>query len=278
MKAGTTWLQQQLTSHPKVYFTPEKEIHYFAAPDGESHPMRIEDRVRRFQRVVSNITPENFNPRVKANLIWYTRHYLAMKTSPQWYQRLFAGREPGQWCADFSNLYCLLDAEDWKLIRSVAEEIKVVYTLRHPLKRMWSHAVFHHTFAGSETDLSAWTVEDFERFFVAGRQDVHGDYATNLERLRSVLEPDELMLQFFELVRETPIESLNNVENFLGIEARRYRHERVSKKVNATPPRPMPASFLEYARPLHEDQVRRLQGMGVSVPNSWDSTVADDKS
>jgi len=30
MKAGTTWLYKQLQYHPEIYFTPEKEIHYFA--------------------------------------------------------------------------------------------------------------------------------------------------------------------------------------------------------------------------------------------------------
>ena len=30
MKAGTTWMQHVLAEHPEIYFTPEKEIHYFA--------------------------------------------------------------------------------------------------------------------------------------------------------------------------------------------------------------------------------------------------------
>ena len=29
MKAGTTWLYRVLERHPELYFTPEKEIHYF---------------------------------------------------------------------------------------------------------------------------------------------------------------------------------------------------------------------------------------------------------
>lgn len=30
MKAGTTWLYEQLKDHPEIYFTPRKEIHYLA--------------------------------------------------------------------------------------------------------------------------------------------------------------------------------------------------------------------------------------------------------
>jgi hypothetical protein len=31
MKAGTTWLYSLLETHPEIYFSYEKEIHYFYA-------------------------------------------------------------------------------------------------------------------------------------------------------------------------------------------------------------------------------------------------------
>lgn len=273
MKAGTTWLNRQLADHPEILFTPEKEIHYFSEPEGKAHPMRLEDRVRRFQRVVSNVKPEGFNRRVRFNMNWYTRRYLSPKVNQAWYEALFAHREPGQWCADFSNLYCLLDADGWARVRETTEAVRAVYTLRHPLKRMWSHAVFHQEFAGKETDLSGWSKDDFERFFRQGREGAHCDYAGNLTRLRENLAEDELLVQFFETVRSAPHISLNAVESFLGIDVRRYRPGRLARQVNPSTPQAMPDAFVDYAAPVHEAQVKCLKAMGLALPDSWDTPV-----
>jgi hypothetical protein len=270
MKAGTTWLNHQLADHPEILFSPEKEIHYFAAPDGETHPMRLEDRVRRFKRVVGNVNPENYNRRVRFNMVWYARRYLAPKVNQAWYEALFSHRQPGQWCADFSNLYCLLDADGWQRVRETAEEVRALYTLRHPLKRMWSHVVFHHEFAGVAVDLSGWSVADFERFFSQGQEGAHGDYAANLARLRANLAEEELKVLFFESIRTEPQAVLNGVEQFLGIAKRTYARGRLERQVNPSKPQPMPRAFIDYAAPIHKAQARELTAMGLKVPAAWE--------
>lgn len=271
MKAGTTWLHHQLRGHPEIFFTPEKEIHYFFAPTGDAPPMRLEDRVRRFKRVVSNIDPDRTNRRVLFNMRWYTGRYLARKVDDAWYQGLFAHSRTGQWCADFSNLYSLLDSERWKAVRRVATQIRAIYTLRHPLERMWSQLVFFHDFSGAEADFKSWKKQDFARFFDGSREAAHGDYAGNLARLREALSEEELIVSFFEAVRAQPVLTLNRIERFLGISERTYPQERLGRKVNPTAPRHIPKAFIDYAAPIHENQVRRLKSAGLTLPDSWSS-------
>ncbi len=37
MKSGTTWLYDVMSRHPEIYFSYEKEIHYFAHTDTNPH-------------------------------------------------------------------------------------------------------------------------------------------------------------------------------------------------------------------------------------------------
>jgi len=269
MKAGTTWLQHQLQDHPEILFTPEKEIHYFTAPDGTSPPMRLEDRIARFKRVVGNVTAERFNPRVKFNLHWYTSRYLKLSVDDTWYESLFQHAKPGQWCADFSNLYCLMDEDGWSHVRSIAKDLRVIYTLRHPLKRLWSQVVFYHEYSGTDVDLSSWSKGAFHDFFRSGQEGAHFDYAGNLTRLRQVLYEDEFKLLFFEQQRNAPSMVLNEIEAFLGITERHLDAARLDRKVNASASTLMPPSFVDYAAPIHDEQVSGLRDLGLDLPDSW---------
>ncbi|MEM5515321.1 sulfotransferase [Henriciella sp. AS95] len=266
MKAGTTWLHHQLQDHPEIVFTPEKEIHYFCAPDGQSAPMRQVDRVERFKRVVSNVNSERFNRRVRFNLSWYTRRYLHPMDNDAWYESLFAHGHDGQWCADFSNLYSVMDSGRWEKVRSVADKLRVVYTLRHPLKRMWSQLVFFHEYSGSGVDVTNWSKGDFERFYNMGQEGDHVDYASNVARLRALLSEEELEILFFEDDRE---KTLNRIETFLDIEVRRYSESRLQRRVNASKSPPPTADFVDFAAPIHHQQVKALTEAGLQLPQSW---------
>ena len=123
MKAGTTWLHHQLADHPMIYFTPEKEIHFFADPDGSNGPMQPSQRIERFKRVMRNVQPDGLNDRVRRNIAWYGKQYLQDKVSKDWYIDLFAPHKQGQYCSDFSNLYCLMNKSQWEQVRQTAKKI-----------------------------------------------------------------------------------------------------------------------------------------------------------
>lgn len=270
MKAGTTWLRQQLASHPDMAMTPEKEIHYFAAPDGRTAPMRLEDRLARFQRVVGNIRPEAVNDRVRQNLGWYIQRYLADKIGPAWYAELFGSEAGGRYCADFSNLYCLLDSERWAHVRAVSGHIRAVYTLRHPLERLWSHVRFHFQFAGKEERFEDWTRSGFAAFFAQPSVAPHGAYATNLTRLRQHLAEDELKLMFFEDQRADPLGFLREVEGLLDIRAHAYKTDSLSKPVNPSAQADMPRALRDFGLSFHRAEVAALDTLGVALPENWD--------
>jgi hypothetical protein len=269
MKAGTTWLHQHLRSHPGIFFSPEKEIHYFADPTGEHGPMRMAARISRYRQLVGNLQAERMSQRVRMNLVWYARKYFADEINKEWYLKLFEAKGAAMYCADFSNLYAQLDAAGWAHVHECAENVKVIFTMRHPLERLWSHAKFQNVFSGSSSDPTRWKQKDFEEFFRVSNALVHGDYGAIVSRLRANTAPENLKLIFFEDSHTHPQKTLNDIEEWLGIHVREYDPAKLSQQVNATQSLEMPKGLVRAAKDFHKSQVDKLLEFGLQVPASW---------
>lgn len=269
MKAGTTWLQRQLRSHPEIHFTPEKEIHFFVSPTGAEAPMRLADRLERFKRVTGNLRAERFTPTVRENLGWYAKLYLREQVDDDWYEGLFQRPNARTYCADFSNLYSLLDEARWRHVRQMCKELKVLYTLRHPAERLWSHLKFHFEFSGNYRAFTSWSSHEYDRFFNEAHVRQQSELAKNVERLRLHLGDQELKIMFFENFRGDPQSALNELEAFLGIDQRHYKKAHLSRQVNASEPLEMPRTFKTFAQPYHYGELAKLSALGLQIPRSW---------
>ncbi len=274
MKAGTTWLNRMMMNHPDVYFSPEKEIHFFADPDGTSGPMTRKARLERYQRVVRNLKVEGLSPRARANLSWYANRYLDGPMGAEWYEALFVRRKGQRYCADFSNLYATLSAERWAYARTVASSIRAVYTMRHPIERLWSQVKFELEFNDRGEAVRDLTAEDFDAFFARPDVAANADYAGVVQSLRNCLSGEELKIDFFEDVRADPLGALRRIERFLGIREHTYREDQLGRQVNPSKPAAMPDAFLRHAEPIHQRQVEQLTALGLRPPRAWDLVPA----
>lgn len=277
MKAGTTWLHQQLAGHPGILFCPEKEIHYFADSDCKSY-MSLAGRVARYQQVVRNLNPDRLNAHVQNNLAWYASTYLAPCVDDTWYESLFkipaSGKKGARYVADFSNLYATLDQDRWAHVRKVAKSLRVMYTMRHPAKRLWSQLKFSYEFSGRASELQDLSDGDVKVFLTDAGNLAHADYATVVEQLRSYLKEDELRFFFFEDFRSDPVKSLAAIEGFLEIEPQIYQDDRLGKRVNPSQTMAVPESFASGVEKIHQQQIERLTLLGLEVPKSWHEVVA----
>jgi len=269
MRAGTTWLHHQLSNHHQLNFTPEKEIHFWAAPEGDRYPMRLEDRIARFRRIVENVTPKHYNERVQRNLVWYASRYLAETIDGNWYQNLFQNSKTGAWCADFSNLTSLLNKEGWRRVANSADEVRAIYTLRHPIERMWSQVKFHHMYGGLQSEFRKWSPRDYQAFFANPSADGHCHYAANINRAQSAIPDLPLKVLFFEDIHLRPTESLNEIEAFLEIDVRDYGAHNLGTMVNPSSNEKFPKAFIKFARPHHELECEALTKLGYELPTIW---------
>lgn len=267
MKAGTTWLYEQLKNHPDIHFTPEKEIHYFANKVGIENQLNHRNRIIKLRSVLEKNA--NANPKfISENLdelSWYTRFAYAKEINNEWYEDLFKYREGEKFCADFSNLYCQMGVDGWSNVRKVARNIKVIYTLRDPLERLWSHYKFHMKWVNREDEAIDVGFEHFKNLLNQNFFWANAEYEKNYQLLKQSLNKDELMILYFEDFRENPVEMLHEVQRFLGIEEAFIESGNLNKKVNKTKSFKMPDDWKKYALDKLSDKAC-VKGLS---HNSW---------
>ncbi|SDX62589.1 sulfotransferase domain-containing protein [Litoreibacter albidus] len=269
MKAGTTWLYSVLDKHPSLFFSNEKEIHYFHYKYVDRSVLSDTRRLDNVKRRYLNIDPDrNFIGRVRNNLHW-AANYLDHPVDDFWYRNLFALRRTQEYDCDFSNLYALLPADAWRKIQADCTKLRVLYTLRDPVKRLWSHVRFHLQITGQAESLAQWRPAEFEKFARQKFIWANSEYGSCLRRMRGALSDDAFKCIFFEDIHADQRKGLSEIEQFLGVPNHRYPDEILNKKVNASVSHPMPDFFPE----LFEADFRRirneLEAEGLRIPQQW---------
>ncbi len=270
MKAGTTWLYVVLQRHPELYFAPEKELHYFYHRFVDSSLLSETRRLSEAKnRYLFRFDPARANiDRIRGNLHWVAA-YLSNPVDDMWYRGLFAGQRRETYRCDFSNLYALLPAEAWRRIAADCDRLRVLYTLRHPLKRLWSHVKFHLQVTNETEVLDTWGPEDFESF---ARQPFlwdNAEYGRALRNMKAGLPEDVLKVIFYEDLHADQRGMLAEIEDFLGIARFNYPAPALDRKVNESLSRPMPDFFPELFGRDVARIVSELEQEGLTPPDSW---------
>ncbi len=263
MKAGTTWLYEQLKDHPEIHFSPEKEIHYFANKVGIENQLNHRNRILKLKAIMEKNA--NGNPKfISQNLddiCWYSEYARPKDINNDWYIDLFRFNENKKYCADFSNLYCQMGPDGWDNVRKVAKNIKVIYTLRDPLERLWSHYKFHMKWVNREDEALEVGFEHFKHLLDQHFFWVNAEYVKNYELLKQSLNNDELMILYFEDFREKPVDMLRDIQKFLDIKEIAPDHHKVNKKVNKTKSFTMPNEWREYAISRLSSEMEKLRDL-----------------
>jgi len=270
MKAGTTWLYAVLNSHPELFFTPEKELHYFYHRYVDDTLLSEKRRLTEAKnRYLYRFDPDVANiDTIRTNLHWVAA-YLSRPVDDLWYRSLFSGRRRERYGCDFSNLYALLPTEAWQRIERDCTQLRVLYTLRHPVKRLWSHVKFHLQFTKQIDKLGSWTPEEFNAFV---RQDfmwTNAEYGRNLRMMKAGVSADALKVLFYEDLHADQAGMLAQIEEFLGLTRHTYLDAVLNRKVNTSIEHKMPDFFPD----LFAEDVARIIGEweeeGLQIPQSW---------
>lgn len=271
MKAGTTWLYQVLDRHPDIFFSLEKEIHYFYAVHVKPSVLSEEVRLRNVRDKYLRIDPQKSRTVPVRNRLRWAANYLDAPLDDLWYRNLFLFRRQERYCADFSNLYALLPKDAWQKVSQSVGELRVIYTMRHPVKRLWSHVKFHLQVTGQAEKLDIWGPDEYAAFLKQPFIWENAEYGTALRRMQDGIPNGCFWPVFHEEIHEDETEFLAELERFLGVTAFDYPKDLLSRRVNETKPRPMPDFFADIVA----DDVFRITGeveaAGLTPPRSWKS-------
>ncbi|QXT39517.1 sulfotransferase [Gymnodinialimonas ceratoperidinii] len=272
MKAGTTWMYDALNRHPDIHFCREKEVHYLYARHVNASILSDAARMRRAQGYLRFDPEASALPVLQKRVAW-TARWLDGAVDDTWFKNLYRDRGAARWIADFSNMNALVPEEGWAALHARTRKLRVLYTLRDPLDRLWSHVRFHLKVQGASEKLNVWSLDELERHI---RHDVdylaHNDYVAAIERMRAALPRDCLRIDVFDRIRAEPRAFIADIERFLELPAVDLPDRITSRVVNPSPPRPLPEGL---AARFAEDVARQIDGLkslGVAVPETWGQT------
>ena len=270
MKAGTTWLYAALNRHPALHFTMEKELHYFYHRYVDDNHLSEQARLQAVRnRYLLRFDPERANiDAVRANLHWITS-YLDRPVDDFWYRNLFQMRPHQTWACDFSNLSAHLPVHAWRRIVEKCDRLRVIYTLRDPLARLWSHTKFHMQLQGALDRLHDWGPADYDSFVRQPFIWDNGEYGQVLRRLQAGLPEECLQVMFYEDVHRDQRGALRGIERFLGLKPFDYPADVLSRRFAESARMEMPGFFPAlFAEDLHRI-TQEVAAAGYPVPDSW---------
>ncbi|MDX2274524.1 MAG: sulfotransferase [Hyphomonadaceae bacterium] len=272
MKAGTTFLFNALSRHPDLHFTPEKELHYFAHIAGLSSELSRPLRPRRdvphtsvgagqilthdFRRhrlatVMRNrYARVNDAAKVRDITSWYAERYLIDPIDQAWFKGAFetpAGSPGDKWCCEFSNYNALLSEAGWAAVRRHCAELRVMYVMREPVERLWSHIKFEFLPAGKRQALIDGDLDEIDRF-LASHSSAHARYTSITESLQRNLAPQERFIVKLEDILADLPGQLGKLSDFLGIARIDFAGVNPARKSNVTEALPIPPHVLERLR------------------------------
>jgi hypothetical protein len=276
-KAGTTWLDRNLRTHPAIWLPPEKEIHFFDLP--RPFPFAAlrwaPDRAVRHwarHRLCRDLGKVE---RGEQSADWYARYYHALR-GWKWYRSLFAP-QAGQICGEATPRYAVLP--DWKIrsIRRHMPRLKIIYMLRDPLDRMWSDlAMFHdQRFGGKGT---RHVGETGESGLLGARAALkHSRYAENIGRWQKYFPQEQFFIGFLEDAAAQPGELLARLFCFLGVDTSHKPPDDIAgRKINfAEYPAMPPETASRLSRVLVDDTRALHQKIGGSHTATWVARMED---
>lgn len=200
-----------------------------------------------------------------------------------WYLEQFspgAGRIKGE----ASPTYALLPVQTIQRIHRLMPAVKLIFLMREPIARAWSHAKHCHRFR--ETNFAACT-DSFSTITDQQWRDnlchdwplAHGDYLGQLRRWLSVFPRQQLYVGFYESIARRPDALLRELFAFLDVDAELdLAGFDVSERVLAGQSGTMSPALAQFARQLLCERTQDLANylnkqFGLEPPPEWAATL-----
>jgi hypothetical protein len=162
--------------------------------------------------------PQVFIPVVK-EVKYFSSYYRWLDIN--WYLDHFApssGRSKGE----ASPSYAILPAESIRLVRRLFPDLKLIFLMREPVARAWSHAKHNRRYREANFDARAADTpvldSDWRANFTHGWPLSSGDYLGQLRRWSSVFPLEQIYVGFYESIARDPAGLLRDIFAFLGLD------------------------------------------------------------
>jgi hypothetical protein len=197
-KAGSTWLYQQLDSHPDFWMPPVKELHYFdqlSRVQRAGRPRCRDERDSRFLEQLENLSAES-----GINLRNYGRLFESTT-------RLLSG--------DISPNYSTLGDEVIRQIVEYFPNLRVIYLARDPVERVWSHLSMEVHY-GQIQPFDPTNVNEVDRNLSRRGMLLRSYPSTVVARWKRHVHAKQFRVYFFDDLQSDPAALRRSIVRFLG--------------------------------------------------------------
>ena len=254
-----------LRGHRQIWMPPLKELHYFdrvlryfsantlAADRLLERLLSRAPHNREFRRVCRAHIEQAVALRNWPLLRWYLRYYFG-GPDDKWYLSLF-GQGIGKVCGEITPAYAMLDQNDVARVYQLLPRAKIIFLLRNPIERAWSHIRFEWTegrFSGINDPARIRKLIEHPGFTL------RGDYLRTLEIWESNFPRAQLFVGFFDDIIAQPAQLLGEVFNFLGVEGDSIPAAGRTGRVNASRELEMPTEVHRYLATKYLPDLEKL--------------------
>ena len=197
-KGGTTWLYQQLDSHPDFWMPPVKELHYFdqlSRVHRTSRPRCRDDRDLGFLESLKSLSAKPYID---------LEHY-AQLFEPK--ASLLSG--------DISPNYSTLGNEVIRRVVGYFPNLKVIFLARDPVERAWSHLSMEVRYRQIEP-FDATDIDQVDRNLLRRGMLLRSYPSAVVARWKRNVHPDRFRIYFFDDLKRNPTELRCSILRFLG--------------------------------------------------------------
>jgi hypothetical protein len=259
------WLQQ--IGVPFARFAAQRPDYLIISPP-KTGSTWLADNLRRHKQI--------FVPSMK-EIKYFSSFFKSLDLS--WYLDQIAPGE-GRIKGEASPSYALLPVERIRLIRWLMPEVKIIFLMRDPIARAWSHAKHNYCYREANfTDCTApfdevgdsqWMDNFTQDWTLAG-----GDYLGQLRRWLTVFPREQFYIGFYESIVSEPEKLLRDVMEFLGADPHvEFRDFPVRERILAGLPRGLSPSLRASLHRLLHDRSRELshflrEQLNLATPVEW---------
>lgn len=280
-KAGTSWLYYNLSKTPGFSIPPVKEFHYFDR-DTKYHSPNLLSKSKTVDRILNMRYLTRAGKAILSSLFrgnvqnigfffkWYFSDY-----NDKWYLSIF-NRYSGI-KGEITPSYSMLSKEDISRMYAMSPDAKLIFMLRNPVDRAWSH--FRHV----KKRIKGFTLDDVEekdivQFIQSEGQELRSNYLRTLGNFTSVFPKEQVLIGFYDAIIEAPEELLEEVIHFIKTDDETNEGFKNSLKGKDSPTREIvnksieldcPPLVLELLKEKYHDMILELASQYGGYFNKW---------
>lgn len=284
-RSGSTWLYQNLKKHPDLYFPSfQKELHYFDARESTlsksllQRLFLVQDPRPSWLKSANSWRDRIFKEKVQESVLQlnlikafqYTTEYLTYDSDVLYSSVFELSRQ--KLAGEITPSYSTLEKESVGYVHQIIPDLKVIFFMRNPIQRAWSHALKDIRKTQSEK-LNDISDEEFIVKFESRGSCLRGNYLRTLKNWKSYYPDKQFLVCFFEEISEAPDDLISRICNFLGIRILPdYFNSIIRDKVNSRQQRydgEIPPHLAKYLAKMYFNQIEKLEKQFGGYTTNW---------